>query len=404
MRTDKIRIRTFYPADPLGVVPGGVDTFIRGLIKWAPDDIQYELVGMTTDPDARPVGQWTQCAIGRRNFDFFPLVHVRDPGHRSRVPLSVRFTASLALRRSALAEGFEIFEFHRIEPALLFRSSVRPRCAFFHQDMAVLRDASSDILWRHAPATYQRLESSVVNKLSAVWCVRDSAVASMRSRYPTLVRDINFVPTWVDTEVFNPCTADIRKKLRSEISTAHGLDPEAAWIVSVGRLDAQKDPSLLVSAFAALVSESRHVNLLLVGDGTLRRKTEEQVRALGLTDRVCLLGLLSQQEISRVLCASDVFALSSAYEGMPMAVLEALGTGLPVAATDVGEIRRIVSPGVNGEISSDRTVDAFSACLGTVLQNRDKYAGAPAVDSIRRYGPAQVLQRVYARYRELGAF
>jgi hypothetical protein len=83
------RVRCFYPADPAGIVPGGVDTFIRGLIKWAPEDIEFSLVGMTTDDVARPAGRWTRCDLGRRQFDFFPVVKVADAGTRARLPLSL---------------------------------------------------------------------------------------------------------------------------------------------------------------------------------------------------------------------------------------------------------------------------------------------------------------------------
>ena len=48
------RVRIFYPADPVGVVPGGIDTFIRGILKWAPEDIEFSLIGMTTDAVERP--------------------------------------------------------------------------------------------------------------------------------------------------------------------------------------------------------------------------------------------------------------------------------------------------------------------------------------------------------------
>ena len=86
----RTHVRTFYPADPVGIVPGGVDTFIRGILKWAPADLEFSLVGMTTDVQSRPLGRWTRCSLGRCEFDFFPVVRVADAGQRSRVPQSVR--------------------------------------------------------------------------------------------------------------------------------------------------------------------------------------------------------------------------------------------------------------------------------------------------------------------------
>ena len=99
------RIRIFYPADPLGMVPGGVDTFVRGLIKWAPQDLHFSLVGMTTDPLARPVSRWTRGTLGERVFDMFPVCAVRDAGSRGPVPLSVRFMAGVNRDRLAIRFG-----------------------------------------------------------------------------------------------------------------------------------------------------------------------------------------------------------------------------------------------------------------------------------------------------------
>src|SRR5687768_10209213 len=115
-----IRVRIFYPADPVGIVPGGIDTFIRGIIKWAPQDIEFSLIGMTTAPAERPVGRWTLCSLGRREFDFFPVVHVAEAGKRFFLPLSLRYTLATAFASTAVRKNFDIFEFHRIEPGLLF--------------------------------------------------------------------------------------------------------------------------------------------------------------------------------------------------------------------------------------------------------------------------------------------
>ena len=57
----KINVNTVYQTDPLGVIPGGIDTFIRGIICWAPDDIEINIVGGTTDRINRPLFKWTKC-------------------------------------------------------------------------------------------------------------------------------------------------------------------------------------------------------------------------------------------------------------------------------------------------------------------------------------------------------
>ncbi len=402
-RMSSTHIRTFYPADPAGIVPGGVDTFLRGLFKWAPADLSFSLVGMTTDAAARPVGHWTRCDLGRRQFDFFPVLRVRDAGRRSRLPLSVRYCAATLMRLRTLRRGFDVAEFHRIEPALLFGGDPRPRNAFFHQDMAVIRtEAKADILWRHLPGLYFGIERRVVSGLSSAWCVRQEGAQALRERFPAQAATIRFVPTWVDPENFAPVDEDERRRRRAAIAAELGLDPRAQWIVSVGRLDSQKDPALLAGAVARLAAQGRDVAWLVVGDGVLRGALAAQVEADGIAPRVRFLGLQAPAAIARLLTACDVYALSSAYESMPMAVLEALGTGLPVATTDVGEVRQVVRPGVNGAIAASRDLEAFAACLDDVLCHCGQYRGEPALHAVERFRPADVLRPVYDNYRELG--
>lgn len=397
------RVRTFYPADPAGVVPGGVDTFIRGLIKWAPEDIEFSLVGMTTDETARPLGRWTRCDLGRRQFDFFPVVRVAEAGGRSRIPLSLRFTWGAVRYRQACASDFDVYEFHRTEPALLYLKNARPKNAFFHQDMGVIRtEKKADILWSRLPAIYFSIESRVARSLSSAWCVREQGAESLRVRYPFLAENIHFTPTWVDTEVFYPLPGAKRRQLRGETEGAFDLDPNAFRVVMVGRLDTQKDPDLLLSAVGKLVADGVNVELLFIGDGVLRERLEQRVANEGLTRRVRFLGLRGATEIARYLQAADCFALSSAYEGMPMALLEALGAGLPVVTTPVGEVRRVVSNGVNGEITQDRTLESFAYSVDRVRRNLAQYTVAQCTRSVEPFIPSRVLASVYENYRALG--
>jgi exopolysaccharide biosynthesis WecB/TagA/CpsF family protein len=398
----RTHVRIFYPADPIGVVPGGIDTFLRGLIKWAPPELEFSLVGMSTDPLARPVGRWTRCELGSRSFEFFPALAVADAGRQSRIPLSLRYTAALLRHTRTLREGFDLFDFHRPEPSLLFAADGRAKNAFFHNDPAVIRLQASDNRWRHLPGFYDWLERRAVDHFNSVWCVRESGVALLRERYAAQAASIGFVPTWVDTDVFYPVAAEARAVLRDRMAHDHHLDRDAAWVVSVGRLDTQKDPKLMLAAFVRLCALGRRLAWLVVGDGVLRAELERGVRHAGVADRVRFLGLRSPAQIADVLRAADVFALSSAYEGMPMALLEALGSGLPAAVTDVGEVRRVLQPGRNGAIATARDPVAFAAALAEVLDGAVAMRGAPSLAAVAPFRPEDVLAPVYANYRTMG--
>ena len=143
--------------------------------------------------------------------------------------------------------------------------------------------------------------------------------------------------------------------------------------------------------------------LLIVGDGVLREQVEKQVAKRGLEGKVALCGLKSASEIALYLKAASAFALSSAYEGMPICVLEALASGLPVVSTDVGEISRAVLPGVNGELVAEHEPQVLADAMQNCIRNVDLYRGTPCLDAVEPFSPQTVLRPFYENYRRLAA-
>jgi len=86
-----------------------------------------------------------------------------------------------------------------------------------------------------------------------------------------------------------------------------------------------------------------------------------------------------------------------------MSVLEALGSGVPVVATDVGEVRRVVLQGQSGLVVRERTPAALATAIIAALDQRAAYAGAPCAAAAAPYTPARVLEPVYENYRLLAA-
>lgn len=394
-------IRIFYPADPVGLIPGGIDTFIRGILNWAPDDLVFELVGVTTSPQVRPVGQWTTCTLARRTFRFFPVLVLDDAGKRSHIPLSLRYTTATLKHMSVLQKDCDAMDFHRLEPAMVWFFDRRPKSLYQHQNMAILRNNKADVLWKHAPGLFLWLEKILLPRFSRVWCVREDAVADYRKRFPLLAKNVNFCPTWMDPDVFFPVTNTAREILRQEMALKYGLRLDRRWLVFVGRIDSQKNPLLLIDSFARLKEDEQNTELLMIGDGVLAEEARQCASSQGVADRVHFLGLQSPHVIADLLRSADLFVLSSAYEGMPMCVLEALGCGLPCVATDVGEVRRVVMSGINGEISESHEVGAFTESISRALSAGKVYRGDPCTKAVFDYTPSRVLDSVFAAYRQI---
>ncbi len=103
-------------------------------------------------------------------------------------------------------------------------------------------------------------------------------------------------------------------------------------IVAVGRLEPQKNFSLLLDAFSGISKDFPEEKLLICGEGPLHSELEEHAQELGLSSRVDFLGNVS--DIKPVLAKAEVFVLSSDYEGLPNALMEAMAAGVPCVSTD----------------------------------------------------------------------
>jgi glycosyltransferase involved in cell wall biosynthesis len=113
-------------------------------------------------------------------------------------------------------------------------------------------------------------------------------------------------------------------------------------------LKAQKAPLDFVAAADAAARSDPRLRFFIAGDGELRGEVEREIAARGLGDRFRLLGW--RQDVAEVLSAMDLFALTSKFEGLPRAVLQAMAAGVPVVATAVGGTPEVVKDGVTGRL------------------------------------------------------
>ena len=135
---------------------------------------------------------------------------------------------------------------------------------------------------------------------------------------------------------------DLSRCLAKESYTAG----ETVKIVHVGRFNEQKNHGRLLKAFQLLLAQYPNCHLNLVGDGELMEEVKALAQELGIAEKVSFLG--SQSNVYPFLQEADIFALPSDYEGMPMTIIEAMGTGLPIVATRVGGVPDMIEDQVSG--------------------------------------------------------
>lgn len=168
--------------------------------------------------------------------------------------------------------------------------------------------------------------------------------------------DIAIVPNGVGL----PALAPTRDKARAALGW-----PRAATIIgAAGRLEEVKGHDVLVAAMARLSSD---IVLVIAGEGSQRRRLEEQVCEMGLTDRVIFLG--HRDDLENIYPAFDVFCQPSRNEGLPLAILEAQACGVPVVATAVGETPSGVCP-ESGELAPAGCADALAGAITRALHKR----------------------------------
>lgn len=187
---------------------------------------------------------------------------------------------------------------------------------------------------------------------------------------------------------------------RAEARRSLGLPTDATVVAVVSRLDHVKGVDLLMEAWPSVARDVSNARLLVVGDGPLRDSLVSDLYARGAADSVDFLGYRS--DVPRLLHTSDVFVLPSRSEGMPLAALEALASGLPIVAHAVGGVPELVVDGVNGRLVPPHP-KALAEALSGILADRElrERLARQARPSVEKLGLHAYAERLEVLYRNL---
>jgi glycosyltransferase involved in cell wall biosynthesis len=211
-------------------------------------------------------------------------------------------------------------------------------------------------------------------------------------------RLLSVIPNGVNVDEFRNVPDGARQTARRSL----GLEGEFAWL-AVGRFEVAKDYPNMLHAFARVREQRPRAVLLLVGRGALQDETESLARELGLEGAVRFLGV--RRDVPELMSAADGYLMSSAWEGMPMVLLEAAAAGLPIVTTAVGGNGEVVGDEESGFLVRPRDAGALGAAMLRLMDLSEperRAMGERGRERVRsRYGLRRVVERWMDLYQEL---
>lgn len=213
---------------------------------------------------------------------------------------------------------------------------------------------------------------------------------------------VTCIPNGIDVAAFD--VARVRPQPR--VLLGEFAPPGSVLIANVARLDKVKDQAGLLTAFRLLEERAGQrgadFRLIIVGGGPEHEALQRRIEQLGLTLTVRLLG--NRSDVAALLAESDVFVLSSIAEGMPLTLLEAMASGLPVVATEVGGVASLVENGTTGTLVPPGDAPALAEALDPYIADealRRRHGDAGRARATARFSLNAMLSAYTALYDEL---
>lgn len=236
------------------------------------------------------------------------------------------------------------------------------------------------------PRSRDRIDRILYRRASAVFCVSDELRLLLRDRIKVPEARLHTLPNGIDVDYY---------------ARPEGVAVDPGGVVCVASLTPVKNHAGLLKAWKEVMTIQPHARLTLVGEGTLRRAIEEQIRRDRLDGSVTLAGL--QADTRPSLWRASIFVMASHREGLPLALLEAMAAGLACAAPGVGGIPEALDGGNAGRLfppgESAELRDAILALLSSPGE-RAALAGR-ALDRVReRYSLAACVDLIEMAYRK----
>ncbi|HVO76760.1 MAG TPA: glycosyltransferase [Candidatus Bathyarchaeia archaeon] len=260
----------------------------------------------------------------------------------------------------------------------------------------IVRTEHNPYIPEQLPLLYRHLYPLFTRRAAKVICVSALVRSSYVAAFPELAAKYVEIPNGIRVADFaNPPP---RAVCRAQLA----LPAEGQLIGTVGRLEPVKNQRLLIEAFSRVRSAVPEARLAILGEGTLHESLVSYAAGLGVRDRVSIV-----RETQRIDCfygAIDVFCLSSDSEGMPLTILEAFASGVPVVSTAVGGIPEVIEDGKSGYLVPKGSAEGLAARLVEILMNPAKASELAANERAmarERFSAEKMVKATEAVYEEV---
>jgi glycosyltransferase involved in cell wall biosynthesis len=306
--------------------------------------------------------------------------------HPIRIRNAIDLAAGVKLRAILKRERYDVVHFHTSRA-----HSMAPLARSFGSTLVVTRRMDYRPNRVFAPYLFNRAVDGVVAISTGV---ADSLAAAGVDRARVTV-----VHSGVDCERFRPPTSQERDDARGAL----GISDTDFVISAVGALEQRKGHRYLIEAIGALTAPaaSSKVKCFIVGQGSIHKVLQGEIAVSRSLERIKLLGRVDDPR--EILWASEVFAMPSLKEGLGVAALEAMASGLPVIASDVGGLREVVEDGRSGIVVPPANAGAIAAAIGRLAESagmRSEMGAAARARVLENYSIETMAARTLALYRE----
>jgi glycosyltransferase involved in cell wall biosynthesis len=390
------RLCVIHAFDLRGAKVGGLETFVRDMVAFLPDDFTFLMIGVDASGQLELGKVVTQTFRGR-SFEFLPVLHYTDEAAREAATsvgssITFQFMKGLIKYRSSvkkvLRERPTSVDLQRVEFATYVKSLGIPFTQMLHGEGAP--KLQMDSLLKSYRYVHNINERMAVMACDKFLCVNPIITERIRGVYPRHAHKIDTLSTWVDTKTFAP--------------TPFSTDGRFG-VAFAGRLDLFKVPPLMFKTMHRLRQKAGSgVAFHYMGTSDPNRFPEFKL----IEDITTLHGFKSATGVASVLSQVHAGILTSEFEGMPFSVLESLGSGRPVCSIHLPQLDSVIKPGLSGQQiarsddqddMADRLSDAFMDVRSKILSGAITPEGVAS--SISEFTPQRQLAKCYDNHRKI---